>query len=69
MPYQPKEKKKLPKLVDDDELRSDDSIDSQLCSNILGGFNDIDSDEQSLFINLNIRNRRQKILHKISFES
>lgn len=52
-----------------DSLNSNDSFDSQLASNILGGFNEIDSDDQSMFINLNIRNRRQKILHNISFES
>ena len=40
-----------------------------MVSNILDNFEDIDSDEQSMFINLNIRNRRQKILHNISFET
>ena len=40
-----------------------------LVSNILENFEDIDPAEQSMFMNLNIRNRRQKILHKISFET
>ena len=35
----------------------------------MDNFDDIDSDEQSMFIHLNIRNRRQKILHNISFET
>jgi hypothetical protein len=50
-------------------MSSNDSLDSQLVSNILDGFDDIDSEDQSMFINLNIRNRRQKILHNISFET
>ena len=40
-----------------------------LVSNILDNFEDIDPEEQSMFMNLNIRNRRQKILHNISFET
>jgi hypothetical protein len=40
-----------------------------LVSNILDNFDDIDPEEQSMFMNLNIRNRRQKILHKLSFET
>ena len=32
-------------------------------------FEDIDPAEQSMFMNLNIRNRRQKILHNLSFET
>lgn len=43
--------------------------DNLLVSNILDNFDDIDPEEQSMFMNLNIRNRRQKILHKLSFES
>ena len=40
-----------------------------MVSNILDNFDDIDPEEQSMFMNLNIRNRRQKILHKMSVES
>ena len=40
-----------------------------LVSKILDEFDDIDPEEQSMFMNLNIRNRRQKILHKLSFET
>jgi hypothetical protein len=40
-----------------------------LVSNILDEMDDIDPEEQSMFMNLNIRNRRQKILHKLSFET
>ena len=40
-----------------------------MVSNILGEFDDIDPEEQSMFMKLNIRNRRQKILHKLSFET
>jgi hypothetical protein len=69
LPEKGADRKEQGKQVDPQHLNSDDSFDSQLASNILGGFNDIDSEEQSMFINLNIRNRRQKILHNISFES
>lgn len=40
-----------------------------MISNMLDNFEEIDPEEQSMFINLNIRNRRQKILHKMSFET
>jgi hypothetical protein len=40
-----------------------------MISNILENFEEINSEEQSIFLNLNIRNRRQKILHEISFET
>lgn len=40
-----------------------------LVSKILDEFDDIDPEEQSMFMNLNIRNRRQKIIHKLSFET
>lgn len=40
-----------------------------MVSNMLENFDDIDPEDQSMFMNLNIRNRRQKILHNVSFES
>lgn len=40
-----------------------------MVNNILDEFDDIKSEDQSMFINLNIRNRRQKVLFNISFES
>ncbi len=40
-----------------------------MVSNILDNFDDIDSEEQSMFINLNIRNRRQKCIYNMSFET
>ena len=46
-----------------------DCQDASMVSNILDNILDIGSDEQSMFINLNIRNRRQKVLHNISFET
>lgn len=49
--------------------RSSDYDEDLMVSNILDNFDDIDPEEQSMFMNLNIRNRRQKILHKMSFES
>lgn len=48
---------------------SSDYDEDMMVSNILDNFDDIDPEEQSMFMNLNIRNRRQKILHKMSFES
>ena len=51
------------------DLEYDEDEDNLLVSNILDNFDDIDPEEQSMFMNLNIRNRRQKILHKISFET
>ncbi len=36
---------------------------------MLENFEEINSEDQSMFINLNIRNRRQKILHDLSFET
>lgn len=46
-----------------------DESNLNLVSNILENFEDIDPAEQSMFMNLNIRNRRQKILHNLSFET
>ena len=40
-----------------------------MISNILGNFEDIDPGEQSMFVNLHIRNKRQKVLHNTSFET
>ena len=40
-----------------------------MVSNILGNFDEIDSADQSQFLNVNIRNRRQKILFNMSFET
>ena len=40
-----------------------------MISNMLDNFEEIDPEEQSMFLNLNIRNRRQKILHNMSFET
>ena len=40
-----------------------------MISNMLENFEEINSEDQSIFINLNIRNRRQKILHYLSFET
>ena len=40
-----------------------------MVSNILDNFDDIDSEEQSMFVNLNIRNRRQKLHYNMSFET
>lgn len=40
-----------------------------LVSNILDNFEEIDPEEQSMFMNLNIRNRRQRIIHNLSFET
>ena len=50
-------------------MQEDEVENMNLVSNILENFEDIDPEEQSMFINLNIRNRRQRILHKISFET
>ena len=36
---------------------------------MLENFEEINSEDQSMFINLNIRNRRQKILNDLSFET
>lgn len=63
-------KYKDPRLGDDDD---DDYVydenNMNMISNMLDNFEEIDPEEQSMFINLNIRNRRQKILHKMSFET
>ena len=40
-----------------------------MISNLLDNFDEIDPEEQSMFLNLNIRNRRQKLLHNMSFET
>ena len=37
---------------------SDDYDEDMMVSNILDNFDDIDPEEQSMFMNLNIRNRR-----------
>ena len=44
-------------------------IEKLMISNMLENFEEINSEDQSIFINLNIRNRRQKILHDLSFET
>ena len=43
--------------------------DMNLMSRILENLEDIDPEEEQMFMNLNIRNRRQKILHNLSFET
>jgi hypothetical protein len=52
-----------------DYIAYDEEEDNLLVSNILDNFEEIDPEEQSMFMNLNIRNRRQKILYKLSFET
>ena len=63
-------KKAPPQIAKGEPLiEYDEAEDNLLVSNILDNFDDIDPQEQSMFMNLNIRNRRQKILHKLSFET
>jgi hypothetical protein len=62
--------KKIQKENKKKEMQNDsDCQDASMVSNILDNILEIGSDEQSMFINLNIRNRRQKVLHNISFET
>ena len=58
---------KVPKLEAIDHMN--DSDDMNLMSRILENLEDIDPEEEQMFMNLNIRNRRQKILHNLSFET